>query len=90
VPLQASGDADPKRYVSRLGAQARPTRSCTLRAWASRPSVSASRMMSSAAAASCSAVYSIRLMDLTKSLLVKALENFARLPVGSVWLGPAQ
>ncbi len=46
--------------------------------------------MSSAAAASWSAVYSIRLMDLTKSLLVRALENLARLPVGSVWLGPAQ
>jgi hypothetical protein len=47
-------------------------------------------MMSSAHAASRSALYSMRLIVLTKSLLVTALENLARVPVGSVWLGPAQ
>ena len=59
-------------------------------AWASSPSVRASCWICSEAASNWSFEYSTMLVDFTKSLLDRGLKNFALIPVGSVWLGPAQ
>jgi len=53
-------------------------------AWASRPSASAKRIISSAHPNNFSLSYSIILVDLIKSLALKALKNFAVIPVGKV------
>ncbi len=58
-------------------------------ACASRPSVIANLMMSSALSASWSLSYSMMDDDFIKSLLVTALKYFVVWRVGRVWLGPA-
>jgi len=55
-----------------------------LLAWASRPSTIAKRIMSSALSSNCFLLYSIMLVDLIKSLELRALKNLAVIPVGSV------